>query len=305
MELRHLRHFAMVAEELHFARAAERLGIEQSPLSHSIRNLEAELGVRLFHRTTRRTWLTRAGARFYRDVTGILRDIELAKAALHNHLQDEPRTIRLALGEYLADESFSRLLNDLEQNHLSPKVQVQECSHPEAARLIREKGADVALTFNGRPASGLRLVRGWGEPLVFVASIDHALAEREKVSLVDIASECLALPLKSTCPGYLLQIEQLFERHRLAINHRTTIMHWNTGVSFAATGRAVSLVPLSYAHALSSVVVIPIQEEDAEFVTWLFYDEAYTSSAVSLVLEAAELIDAGAGAGFFGSAGAE
>lgn len=88
IELRHLRHFAIVAEELHFARAAERLGMEQSPLSHSIRNLEGELGIKLFHRTTRRTWLTRAGVRFLADARRILNDLEAATQSLHSQSDD-------------------------------------------------------------------------------------------------------------------------------------------------------------------------------------------------------------------------
>lgn len=82
MEFRHLRHFVAVAGELHFARAADRLVMEQPPLSQSIRNLEAELGVRLFQRTTRRTWLTRAGTRFLAETKRILRDIDAATVAV-------------------------------------------------------------------------------------------------------------------------------------------------------------------------------------------------------------------------------
>ena len=75
MELRHLRCFIAVAEELHFARAAERLHIEQSPLSRAIKELEEDLGVRLFERTTRSTRLTWAGQVFLEDVRRVFKNM--------------------------------------------------------------------------------------------------------------------------------------------------------------------------------------------------------------------------------------
>lgn len=78
MELRHLRCFIAVGEELHFARAAERLHIEQSPLSHAIKELEEDLGVKLFVRTTRSTRLTRAGKRFQEHVPRVLTALQQA-----------------------------------------------------------------------------------------------------------------------------------------------------------------------------------------------------------------------------------
>ena len=116
MELRHLRHFVAVAEELHFARAADRLGMEQSPLSHSIRNLEAELGTKLLQRTTRRTWLTRAGTRFLADAKRILGDIDAAVVSLRAGTEDSPDRVRLVLAEDLAGEPFTRLLFELEHH---------------------------------------------------------------------------------------------------------------------------------------------------------------------------------------------
>ena len=79
MELRHLRCFQAVAEELHFARAAERLHIDQSPLSRTVKELEEELGARLFVRTTRRTQLTRAGRLFLVHVHRVFAALDQAR----------------------------------------------------------------------------------------------------------------------------------------------------------------------------------------------------------------------------------
>lgn len=291
MELRHFRHFVAVAEELHFARAAERLGMEQSPLSHSIRNLEAELGTKLFHRTTRRTWLTRAGKRFLADVRRILGEVEAAADSLHSKGEDSPERVRLVLAEDLAGEPFTRLLFELEHHRPPIAVDVRELAHGEAARLVRDGGADLALTLDGRERGGLVQVRGWAEPLVLVTSLGHPLAERDQVALAEVAGESLALPRPSICPGYLAQVEALLDRHALGVSERVSIRHWNTAVSFASTGRALALVPASFVNGATSVAVISITEPDAELVTFLLHPEEL-SPAASLVLEVAALIDA-------------
>ena len=291
VELRHLRHFVAVAEELHFARAAERLGMEQSPLSHSIRNLEAELGVKLLHRTTRRTWLTRPGMRFFAEARRILGDVESATMSLRAEDEDGLERVCLVLGEDLAGELFTRLLFELEHHRPPITVDVRELTHGEAPRLVRDGGADLALTFDDRDRGGLVQVRGWAEPLMLVTPLGHPLAERDKVTLAEVAAESLALPRPSICAGYLAQVEALLERHGVRIPQRVSVRHWNTAVSFASTGRALALVPASFVNGATSVAVIPIAEPDAELVTWLLHPEEL-SPAASLVLEVAALIDA-------------
>ena len=97
MELRHLRYFLAVAEELRFARAAEKLHIEQSPLSRAIKELEEELGVVLFARTTRSTRLTRAGELFLEHVRRVLSALEQARDSVKSATNGFYGQLRIAL----------------------------------------------------------------------------------------------------------------------------------------------------------------------------------------------------------------
>ena len=99
MELRHLRYFIAVAEELHFARAAEKLHIEQSPLSRAIKELEEELGVMLFARTTRSTRLTRAGKLFLEHVQRVFTALEQARDSVQAAANGFDGQLRIALSD--------------------------------------------------------------------------------------------------------------------------------------------------------------------------------------------------------------
>src|SRR2546427_665495 len=110
MELRHLRCFLIVAEELHFARAAERLHIDQSPLSRTIKELEEELGARLFIRTTRSTQLTRAGRQLLEHVPRIFTALDQARDGVKSATNGFLGQLRIALSDGVTPTRLSTLL---------------------------------------------------------------------------------------------------------------------------------------------------------------------------------------------------
>lgn len=123
METRELRYFVAVAEELHFARAAARVGIEQSPLSKAITQMERHLGVRLFIRTRRSTQLTAAGETLLGDARRILAEVDAAKRRLSAVAAGHRGRLRVALGEDLAHPRISKLI--AETRHDKPDVDIE------------------------------------------------------------------------------------------------------------------------------------------------------------------------------------
>lgn len=191
MELRQLRYFVTVAEEMHFGRAAERLHIVQPAVSQQIRRLERELGVDLFDRSPRHVRLTVAGQRFLPEARAVLAAEHRARAVIADLAAEQARTLRLGtsagLGEHL-DDVLARFADQ------APGVAVELVSAPTRARLERVRTGQLDATFvrGIREDRDLRMVPVWDDPLVAALPVGHPLAEADTVDLAELAR----LPLR-------------------------------------------------------------------------------------------------------------
>ncbi|MGW5661694.1 LysR family transcriptional regulator [Streptomyces sp. NPDC003758] len=185
MESRPLRYFVAVAEELNFARAAERLGISPPPLSRAIRHLEAELGVTLFERTTHSVALTPAGEVLLAEARVAL---EALQAAARRAQRAAARERKLVLA-VKADGDAGLLEPILERVAAEPgavPVTVRLCGWQEQPRLLRLGEADAALVYEPFDRTGLDVETLFAEPRVAVLSAAHPLASRDRLGLADL-----------------------------------------------------------------------------------------------------------------------
>lgn len=201
MELRHLRYFVAVAEELHFGRAATRLHLAQPPLSRQIRALEDEVGVALLARTNRRVTLTEAGQVF---LEGARRTLAQADAAVSDARRAERGEIgRLALG-FVGTATYDvlpRLLRAFRIACPDVELELQSLTTGEQVAAFRERRLDVGLLRPPVDDPSLALRTVVREPLLAVLPEGHPLAGRERVPLAALADEPFILYRRASGPA--------------------------------------------------------------------------------------------------------
>ncbi|MEU9394719.1 LysR family transcriptional regulator [Streptomyces sp. NPDC048324] len=187
LETRELRYFVAVAEELHFGRAADRLGIAQPPLSRAIRLLERRLGVQLLDRDRRGVALTEAGRVLLREAATAL-DAVAAAARRTRRAADPQRPLVLVTKAGASHELLRRLLDTQAAETGAVPVEVLLCEIGEQARLLREGQADVALMH--RPyddLAGFDTEDLHVEGQVAILPAGHPLASRDRLTLADVS----------------------------------------------------------------------------------------------------------------------
>ncbi|WP_103348760.1 LysR family transcriptional regulator [Amycolatopsis sp. CA-128772] len=194
MELRQLRYFVTVAEELHFGRAAERLHIVQPAVSQQIRRLERALGVSLFSRTTRSVVLTEAGSRFLPHARAVLAAADRAADSVADFR--DVRLLRLGTSEGLGDR-LDVLLSAFAR--LAPSVSLELLHAPTLQRLqrVRDGSLDATIVRGSWPASGLDLTPLWTDEVLVALPASHPLAASAVVPFASLAS----LPVRLSPPA--------------------------------------------------------------------------------------------------------
>lgn len=206
MELRHLKYFVVVAEELSFTRAAKALNISQPPLSQQIGQLEAELGTRLFHRTSRSVALTEAGRTLLPEAQRMLDHAEDFRRIARTG--DE--TVRLApplrLGSVSSGYSdlLPRVLPRFRSRHPGTALLLSWADPADQIRDLRAGRIDIGLIrTDGRDIDGLRQHIVEVQPFMIALPEGHPLASRAVVSVSDLADEELILLPRPRNPHYV------------------------------------------------------------------------------------------------------
>jgi DNA-binding transcriptional LysR family regulator len=202
MELRHLRYFVAVAEELHFRRAAERLHVAQPAVSEQIRKLEDELGVRLLERTQRRVSLTEAGAAMLEESRRVLHQADIAQAAARN-ARDRAST-RLSVG-YLPDSlpgSISRALQHLTADAPLVQTRLETGSSLPLIDAVRTSRLDAAVVALPGPVNGLQVTALGPQRAVAAVPVGHASALDPEISLRRLAPERVVVMPRETNPPF-------------------------------------------------------------------------------------------------------
>jgi len=250
MELRHLRYFTAVAEELHFTRAAARLGIGQPPLSQQIQQLEREIGTPLFLRLPRGIALTEAGAQFLEDARAILASADRAIDTARRLGRGERGAITVGFTASAVFHPYlPRAIRAYRDRYPDVRVTLTESNTISLLRGLRLGEVDVAFV---RPPYLLdpefESERVLDEPMLVALPPDHPLSRRRSVPIAALADEYFVLYPRPIGAGLYDAIQSACQRAGFAPRVIQEAPQMASIVSLVAAGVGISVVPAAMRH---------------------------------------------------------
>ncbi|HEY9604526.1 MAG TPA: LysR family transcriptional regulator [Allocoleopsis sp.] len=261
MELRHLRYFVTLAEELHFRRAAERLHMAQPPLSQQIRQLETELGFQLLYRTKRTVQLTEAGQAFLVQSRRILQQLEQAIEIGRQISRGEMGQLAIGFVSSAAYNVLPGILRAFRTHFPEVVLELHELTSDRQLEWLRERQIDVGFVRPPVEDEAFRFEIIFQEPLMVALPETHPLAQEVQVCLRSLSHQPFILFPRSLAPGLYDQIISLCQQADFSPTVAQEAIQMQTIVSLVAAEMGVAIVPASLQNLQRTGVVYKTVQE--------------------------------------------
>jgi DNA-binding transcriptional LysR family regulator len=290
LELRHLRYFLAVAEELNFSRAAERLHIAQPALSAQIRSLETQLGAEFFSRTTRKVDLTPVGELLLADAREIVERADRAAAKVAAAARGDRGALRVAFAAHGAGETSTEIFRRFAQDHPTVEVELVESATLEGLQqLVADHEADAAFAWLPVLHDDLESEIVFSEPKAVAMHPGHGLAAQDEVRREELASESIVSSWEHYSPATLAYWLAPFRTERTEIDlHATSV---DECLALVARGLAVYVVPESAQrfYGRPNVVYRPLTRVEPASVALVWHRDTQNAAVASFVEVARKL----------------
>ncbi len=293
MELRHLRCFLAVAEELHFARAAERLHIEQSPLSRAIKELEEELGVLLFARTTRSTRLTRAGKLFLQHVRRVFAALQQARDSVQAAANGFHGQLRIALSDGITPSRLPALLALCRQEEPEVEIRLFEVPLSQQIKGLHDDLYDVGFARSEEVGDGLIAEPAWSDPLMVAVPARHPLLTHKRIPLEELLRYPLVLCDPQACEGDARQIERVLRRVDMEPLIAERVASCDLMMALVSAGFALGLTGATHIETSREpgVVARPLAGHSPVLTTYLLRRDGDSSETLDRFIERVQAIE--------------
>jgi DNA-binding transcriptional LysR family regulator len=287
LDIRQLECFVAVAEELHFRKAGERLGLSQSALSERISALEHELGARLFFRTTRQVSLTQAGAEFVQDAQKILSDIEKSVSNVRHTAESDLRHIRVSGVDEAISMLLPRVLLGFRKTDPNVHVQILEISSSEqhSQELIGHR-TDVAFVRTPQEDDFITSELLHRQPVVVVLADSNSLSGSTTLSASDIVDQPIVGYPKHARPILHEALWSGFRQIGAQPNIVCEIIDKSTLLQFVAHGLGIALAP-AWVRCIAppGVVFVPYEPCDNLIDLYVAFRKSGNSDTVKRFID--------------------
>ena len=287
MELRQLRYFVTLAEELHFGRAAEREHIVQSALSQQVQRLERELGIRLLERSTHHVALTAAGVVFLVEARQILAHVDRAAQAARSAAgATAPLRVGIVDSSY---DSMPQILHEVQARYPDLVINQIEASVPEQYQRLMDGRLDVGVGRAALAPGQIASLLFREDPLGVLVPTDHPFASLDGVSVAELAREPLLLSEEARAPEFnQFTVEMCRAAGFTPTVYQGTVESIRAAADLVAAGRCLYCVPSSCIAALPGTIWRPLTEPASYYPWSVLWRAADDSGHVRTVVSCAQ-----------------